>query len=224
MIDRSLELRESLYASILEARRDDATRLLRSVAEDSGFPATVAEILEPTLRLIGERWNEDSISLAQAYVAGKVAEDTLALLAADAIAGDGGATGSRGTTIICNAEDDYHGLGRRMVATFLRIDGWNVLDLGNDVLAGRLVDEAERVGAKVVGVSAMMLTNARNICRIREELIRRGLADSIKLAVGGAVFVMRPELVHEVGGDGSAPTAMEAPALFESLSAEAKGR
>jgi methanogenic corrinoid protein MtbC1 len=224
VIDQGFELRERLYATILDARRDEATGILRSAAESAGFPAAVSEILEPTLRLIGERWNADGISLAQAYVAGKVAEDALALMAADAIARDRMASEPRGATVICNAEDDYHGLGRRMVATFLRIDGWDVLDLGNDVIATRLVDEAERVGASVVGVSAMMLTNAKNIGKIREELIRRGLADSIKLAVGGAVFAMRPELVQEVGGDGSASTAMEAPALFERLSAEAKRR
>jgi hypothetical protein len=34
---------------------------------------------------------------------------------------------------------------------------------------------------------------------------------------------MRPDLVAEVGGDGTAPTAMEAPALFARLSAEARG-
>lgn len=224
MIDQDLELRESLYASILEARREDAVALLRAAAESSGFPAAVSRILEPTLRLIGERWNAESISLAQAYVAGKVAEDLLALIAADASERERRSARPRGPTVICNAEDDYHSLGRRMVTTFLRIEGWEVLDLGNDVLAPRLVDEAERIGASVVGVSAMMLTNAKNIMKVREELLRRGLSGSIKLAVGGAVFVMRPELVGEVGGDGSAATAMDAPALFDRLAAEAAAR
>ena len=37
------------------------------------------------------------------------------------------------------------------------------------------------------------------------------------IAVGGAVFRLRPELVEQVGADGTARTAPEAPALFESL-------
>ena len=93
---------------------------------------------------------------------------------------------------------------------------------GNDVLAETFVDRAEELGARVIGVSAMMLTNALNIARIREELARRGLERRIKLAVGGAVFIMRPELVSEVGGDGTCRTAMEAPALFSDLSSRAE--
>jgi methanogenic corrinoid protein MtbC1 len=57
----------------------------------------------------------------------------------------------------------------------------------------------------------MMLTTARNVLGIREELDRRGLSDSIRLAVGGAVFRMRPELVAEVGGEGTAVNALDAP-------------
>jgi methanogenic corrinoid protein MtbC1 len=128
----------------------------------------------------------------------------------------------RGVAVLGNAEDDYHALGRRMVGTFLRVEGWQVVDLGNDVLPAAFVDAAEESGAKVIGVSAMMLTNAMNIAKVREELERRNLGGRIKLAVGGAVFAMRPELVAEVGGDGTSATAMDAPALFEALAAEAE--
>jgi methanogenic corrinoid protein MtbC1 len=63
----------------------------------------------------------------------------------------------------------------------------------------------------------MMLTTAGNIRDLRTELDSRGLSGKIRLAVGGAVFKLRPELVDEVGGDGSAPSAIQAPALIERL-------
>jgi methanogenic corrinoid protein MtbC1 len=116
-----------------------------------------------------------------------------------------------------NTEDDYHVLGRSMVVSFLRIKGWKVVDLGCDVSARDFVDQAVKAGACVIGASAMMLTTARNIRGIREEIDRRGLADRIKLAVGGAVFRMRPELVVELGGEGTAANALDAPQLFEHL-------
>ena len=217
MIENASELSSRLYAWIMKARREDALALLRVEAERSGFNAVIAEILEPTLTLIGERWHLDSISLAQGYVGGKIAEDMLHLLAEDEQRRGLAPDAFKGRAIVCNAEDDYHSLGRKMVASFLGIAGWEVVDLGNDVLATDLIDEAERRNISVVGVSAMMLTNARNISKVRREIDRRGLGASIKLAVGGAVFVMRPELVVEVGGDGTALTAMEAPAIFEGL-------
>lgn len=246
-------LRARLYELALAAKRAEADEILFAVLEEEGSEAAMRELLEPVLRMIGERWSRDSISLAVAYVAGKIAEDLIDRVIAEAEAGgaagparggagsapDGGtgaglgrgsaaslgaALGGPGpgflrVAVLGNAEDDYHGLGRRLVSAFLRVGGWKVVDLGYDVLPEAFVDAALREGARVIGVSAMMLTNAKNILRVRKEIDRRGLSSSLKLAVGGAVFVMRPELVAEVGGDGSADTAMEAPALFERLAA-----
>jgi methylmalonyl-CoA mutase cobalamin-binding domain/chain len=220
------KLQERLFGLILEAKRDEALALLRAAKAESGGIATLKELLEPVLRRIGERWSIDKISLAVAYVAGKVAEDFIAEILPDASPGGGGAgepAGAGKVAILGNAEDDYHGLGRRIVAAFLRVAGWRVVDLGNDVLPEAFADAAVAERASVIGVSAMMLTNALNIKKLREELDRRGLSGRVGLAVGGAVFVMRPDLVAEVGGDGTVATAMEAPELFERLSAHCRG-
>lgn len=207
-----------LYNLILDAKRADAVALLDDAIEVDGFDGAISGLLDPVLRTIGERWSLDSISLAQAYVAGKVAEDMLVRL--DSSTRSTPPAAHRGIAVLGNAEDDYHALGRRMVATFLRLGGWKVHDLGNDVLPKAFIDVALEEGASVIGVSAMMLTNARNILKIREELDARCLSGRIALAVGGAVFALRPGLVAEVGGDGTALSAVDAPALFDRLAAQ----
>jgi methylmalonyl-CoA mutase cobalamin-binding domain/chain len=116
-----------------------------------------------------------------------------------------------------NIEDDFHSLGRRIVISFLRCSGWEVHDLGNDVPPQRFIEKALDEKASVIGASAMMQTTALNIRKLRDLLDRQGLADQIKLAVGGAVFNWRPELVEEVGADGTASNAAEAARLFETL-------
>jgi methanogenic corrinoid protein MtbC1 len=136
-------------------------------------------------------------------------------------------SGSKGAVVIGCTEDDYHPLGCRLVGVFLKTAGWEVHDLGTDVLAGEFVDKAEESGARVIGVSAMMYSTADHIPKLRHEIDARGLKGRLQLAVGGAVFVLRPELVGEVGGDGTAKNATLAPALVDdlwtrSLSAEAE--
>jgi methanogenic corrinoid protein MtbC1 len=125
--------------------------------------------------------------------------------------------------VIGNIEDDFHSLGRRIVAVYLRAAGWEVHDLGNDVVAEQFIEKAEAVGAVVIGVSAMMQTTALNIRKLRSLIDSRGIAGRLKLAVGGAVFGWRPELVAEVGGDATAQNASGADALFKRLVAEVKG-
>ena len=124
---------------------------------------------------------------------------------------------AKGPVVMGNIEDDYHPLGRKMVVAFLRVAGWKVLDLGNDVMPKKFVDTALEAGACIIGASAMMYTNAMNIKKIREEIDHRGLTGYLQLAVGGAVFKLRPELVQEVGGDGTAGDATKAPALMDEL-------
>ena len=66
-------------------------------------------------------------------------------------------------------------------------------------------------------VSRTRTLTAKNILKVRHELDNNRLSNRIKLAVGGAVFKLRPELVADVGGDGTADNAIEAPELFEKL-------
>lgn len=207
-------LRAELFDHIIEARRGNAVALLDAVGETRGLRYAVHEVLEPVLAEIGERWAKDKLSLAQGYVAGKVAEDILLKMAKSCPLPAGK---RKGPVILGNIEDDHHALGRKMVAIFLNAAGWEVLDLGNDVLPVQFVDKAEESGARIIGVSAMMLTTAENIVLVRRELDKRGLSGRVQLAVGGAVINLRPELVDILGGDGTCASAIQAPALFDIL-------
>ena len=202
-----------LVELILLGNRKEAMELLDASAARLHWRKTIKEVLEPALDEIGKRWAAESISLAAGYLAGKIAEDALlkALEAEEAV------PQTKGPVVIGNVEDDFHSLGRKLVGIFLKAAGWKVIDLGNDVPAEDFVDAAVAGDAKIIGVSAMMLTTAENIRKIRFELDRRGLTGRILLAVGGAVFKIRPELVAEVGGDGTVASAVDAPRLMAEL-------
>lgn len=206
----------TLLRLLLAGQRDAANAEIDVLARKYGYHDVLTHVMEPTLETIGEQWSKDQLSLAVGYVAGKVAEDLL-LKALNETSRTGDIPTLKGPVILGNVEDDFHSLGRKMVSIFLQAAGWKVVDLGNDVPAAEYVDAAEQHKARVIGVSAMMFTTADNIRKIREELDRRNLSQTMKLAVGGAVFRIRPELAKEVGGDGTTATAVEAPRLFSSL-------
>ena len=217
------EIRAAVMQAILDSNRVKAGSLLDEFAQSHGYTDTFKEILEPVLYQIGQDYaSGKTASIAYGYIAAKVAEDLLVRMAPAVAASFQPPAPGRGIVVLGNIEDDYHALGRKMVGIFLRATGWEVRDLGNDVLAASFVDAAVEAGAKIIGVSAMMQTTALNILGIRNELDRRGLTGRIQLAVGGAIFCLRPELVQEVGGDGTAQTAFETPALMSELAARAR--
>lgn len=207
-----------LLESILEADRTSANTVIEAWAAEKGYESAIADLLSGVLEEIGRMWEHTGeVSLAQGYVAAKVAEDVFARALETGKTGTGTAARLRRSVIIGNIEDDYHPLGRKMVSSFLQIAGWEVIDLGVDVPAGIFVDKAIEHGSLVIGASAMMYSTAKNIKKLKFELENRGLSGKIQLAVGGAVFRLRKELVHETGGDGTCATALQAPALFERL-------
>ncbi|HEY3401666.1 MAG TPA: cobalamin-dependent protein [Geothrix sp.] len=210
---------QELLDAIHRADRTGANAVIDAWAVGRTFQRVVPDLLSPTLETFGRIWahGENGVSLATGYVASKIAEDVLSRLLLDSTSNGSPAQAGKGPVVLGNVEDDFHPLGRKMVAAFLRADGWEVHDLGVDVSPAQFLDKAEETGAKVIGASAMMYTTAKNVARLREELDRRGMTGRIQLAVGGAVFKLRPELVETFGGDGTAPSAVEAPTLFERL-------
>jgi methylmalonyl-CoA mutase cobalamin-binding domain/chain len=209
---------QELLSAIERADRAGAAAIIEAWAEGRSFHRVVPELLSPVLETFGELWatGQGGVSLATGYVASKVAEDVFSRILRDV--GTSGATPPvRGPIVLGNVEDDFHPLGRKMVVAFLRTEGWDVRDLGVDVSAEQFVDTALETGARVIGASAMMFTTARNVAGIREELEKRGQSGRIQLAVGGAVFKLRPELVATFGADGTTPSAVGASALFEDL-------
>jgi 5-methyltetrahydrofolate--homocysteine methyltransferase len=65
--------------------------------------------------------------------------------------------------ILASVEGDIHDIGKSIVKAMLECHGFTVIDLGTDVPAERIVEEARTSGAKLVGLSALMTTTVRNM-------------------------------------------------------------
>jgi len=209
--------KQKVIANLInEGEKDNAVRLLLDWSYQNSFKDVIFNILEPMLAEWGKLWMQGKLSLAHGYLSGKVAEEFYLHASKDSEFTILSAK-SKGTVVLGNIEDDFHPLGRRLVSIYSQAAGWNVIDLGNDVPAELFIEKAIENDADIIAVSAMMFTTAKNIEKVRKELDRQSLSNKIMLAVGGAVFKLRPELVVEVGGDGTAGTAMGASDLFEKL-------
>lgn len=217
------EKQELIAGLINEGEKDKAVQLLNEWAILTSYNEVISNILEPMLINCGKLWMQGKLSLAHGYISGKVAEEFY-LLAANDPEFKSSSGKIKGTVILGNAEDDFHPLGRRLVRIYAQAAGWNIIDLETDVPAELFIEKATEYSAEIIAISAMMFTTAKNILKVRQELDRNGLSEKIKLAVGGAVFKLRPELVSEVGGDGTTDTAIGAPDLFDKFISQLKIR
>jgi methylmalonyl-CoA mutase cobalamin-binding subunit len=59
---------------------------------------------------------------------------------------------------MATVEGDIHDIGKNIVCLMLKNHGFEVIDLGKDVPAQRIVDAAAENGASIIGLSALMTT------------------------------------------------------------------
>ena len=94
-------------------------------------------------------------------------------------------TASRPVIIMATVEGDIHDIGKNIVTLMLGNHGFEVVDLGKDVPASVIVEEAQRHGAVLVGLSALMTTTMVRMGDTVQLLREKGIA--AKVLVGGAV-------------------------------------
>lgn len=120
--------------------------------------------------------------------------------------------------LLGNAYQDYHDLGRRVVAIALRAAGFRVVDLGLGVPNEAFVEAARRERPAVIGVSTLLLHTAKHLPTLRDDLRRAGLG-GIPLIAGGAPFLVDPHLKERFGVDGVARDPAGAVRLVRHLAA-----
>jgi 5-methyltetrahydrofolate--homocysteine methyltransferase len=106
------------------------------------------------------------------------------------------------TVVIGTAQGDLHDIGKNLVAMMLEGAGFQVYNLGRDVAPEVFVEAAQKHGANIVGISALMTTTMPAMKRTIDALIKAGLRDRVKVMVGGAP--VSQAFADEIGADGYA--------------------
>jgi corrinoid protein of di/trimethylamine methyltransferase len=112
-----------------------------------------------------------------------------------------------GKIIIGTVEGDMHDIGKTIVVSLLRANGFDVLDLGRDIPINRFIEEAEKFGADIIGSSTLLTTTMAVQKELEEELKKAGLRQKYKTIVGGAPVTQR--WANRIGADAFAQDATD---------------
>jgi len=115
--------------------------------------------------------------------------------------------------VLATVEGDIHDIGKNIVGLMLRNHGFDVIDLGKDVPAERIVECAGEKGARLIGLSALMTTTMVRMEETVKLLRERGMDQ--KVMVGGAVVT--DAYAKSIGAHGHAADAVEAVRLAKRL-------
>ena len=169
------------------------------------FQDILLNLLAPAARELGERWNHDTANFVEVSLG--VARMHRILREFDGIPKHmWGQTGFGSHALLIPTPGEQHTFGLRLIEEFLLRESWSVTNLlaRNASEIGRRVskDHFDVVGLSLSGETLIdSLHSAINTIRSRSR------NRSVKILVGGHIFIERPELLKTVGADAYAPDA-----------------
>jgi 5-methyltetrahydrofolate--homocysteine methyltransferase len=204
----------SRIADALQKGEDQRTGALSAEALDAGVPA--ADVLQKGLiagmNVVGEQFRIREIFLPDVLLSARAMYAGLEVLRPH-LARDG--VPLRGRVVIGTIKGDLHDIGKNLVGIMLKGAGFEVIDLGHDVEPEAFVDAAEREGAPLIGMSALLTTTMSRMKDVVALVHSRGLTGKVKTIVGGAP--VSPEFAREIGADGYASDGATAVERVKSL-------
>jgi len=206
---------QEMAEAIVNLDKDRALLLAKkAVDEKMNLLDVIEKGFGEGIRKVGELWDEGEFFLPELMSGAQIMQGAVDQIAPH-IQKAGSGFRSSGKIVIATIEGDIHSIGKTIVGTLLRANGFEVTDLGTDVKAEKIVEEAINVGADIIGVSTLLTTTMHNQKKVVDILEERKLREKIKIMLGGAPVTK--SWVEECGADGYAENAIEAVKLAKLL-------
>lgn len=179
------EYMEKAAQYVIDADEEAVVQLAKDYLNDGFDPVEMIEGgLSDGLRVLGDLFDRGEVFLPHLIIASEAMTATVKVLEASLPEKDVGK--KLATVVIGTIEGDVHDIGKGIVATMLRVYGFEVIDLGRDVPISTFVEKAKEHNADVVGTSALMTTTQVGQKTLEKALTEAGLRDKLITMVGGA--------------------------------------
>jgi len=183
--------------------------LINSLLENGENPFDILDGLTSAIRELGEKFGRGDLFLPELMFGAKNMEDAMKMLEPSL-----SKVGSRvdkkplGKIVIGAVKGDVHDIGKKIVATFLKLNGFDVFDAGIDVPVEEFIKIAIAQKAQIIGLSALLTTTMNEQRNLIKELQLRGLKSRFKVLVGGAPVTQ--EWADEISADAYGEDAIDA--------------
>ena len=185
---------ENLATAMGELDEDTVKEILEAI--DTPEAANQAmEACQKGMDTVGKLFEEGEYFVGDLIYAGELMTDAVEVLKPYLASSED--SGSKTRMILCTVKDDLHDIGKNIVRSMLEANGFDVLDLGIDCPAEKVVETAKAEGIKIVALSGV-LTLALDSMKATVEAIRSAGLDC-KIIIGGAP--VSAEACKNIGAD-----------------------
>lgn len=170
-----------------ELDEDLMLELLNQVMEDGGTEAAQAmEACQKGMELVGKQFEDGDYFVGDLIYAGELMTSAVGILKDALVGGMDGDGSAADRMILCTVKDDLHDIGKNIVRAMLEASGFEVMDLGIDVPAEKIVETAKKEGIKIIALSGVLTLALDSMKATVEAFKEAGMRENVKIIIGGA--------------------------------------
>jgi corrinoid protein of di/trimethylamine methyltransferase len=211
----SEEMYKEMAQSIIDGDSDLSAELAQKAVAMNMHPLdAITKGFVVGVTYIGDQFGKGEAFLPELVMAGEAMKTAVAVLEPELLK-LGQAREMLGRVVLATVEGDIHEIGKTLVGTMLSASGFEVIDLGVDQPADKIIGKALEVNANLIGMSALLTTTMVRQREVIEELDKEGLRPRIKVMVGGAPITK--DWVDKIKADGYSEDAIGAVKVAKEL-------
>jgi len=200
------EIFKAAQKAINEYNANEAKEVAqRGIAEGIEPMELMSKGFIPGISQVGDRFAQGECFLPELIQAADAMRVATEIINAAIPAGE---QKRKGRVVVGTVEGDIHDIGKTIVVSLLKANGFEVYDLGRDIPTEKFIEKAEEVGADIIGTSALLTTTMEGQKKLELALKKAGLKGKYKTMVGGAPVTQR--WADRIGADAYAEDAGEA--------------
>ena len=206
---------EELQNAVIEGDSEKSVSLAKNALE-AGIPPldVITNGLAKGVKTVGDLFSEGQVFLVELILAGDAMKAGMSVLL-PVIKESKAEMISAGKVMIGTVQGDIHSIGKDIVGTLLEADGFEVLNVGEDVQSETFMEKVKEHKPDVLGLSSLLTVTMPAQKDVIEKLKALGLRGDVKVIVGGAPTTQ--EWADEIGADGWAGDAVSAVSLVKQL-------
>ena len=208
------EILETLKKAIHGFDNASAVKCAKEIVEKGIDPTEALDAMTAVMKSIGESFEQGELFLPDLVGAASTMEGAAKILEEE-IHRRGVKSETAGTVVAGTVFGDIHNIGKNMVCTFLKANGFTVYDLGVNITANQFVDAVKEHKANILVMSALLTTTAHEMRMVIDKLKQEGIRKGISIMVGGGAITQ--QFADDIGADGYDPTAPGAAQLARRL-------
>ncbi len=195
-----------LTKNLIALEREKVLSEVKERLNQSEDPIKIFEECKRGMELIGERYKKKEYFLAELMLSGDLFKEIMELI--EPYLGEIKTEGNiKGKIILATIQGDIHDLGKNILATLLKLEGFEVYDLGVDVNPDIVIEKVKETQPDFLGFSSLLTITFDPMKNIIDKLKEVGFRDKLKILVGGGITT---SLVKDyLGADFQTIDAME---------------